>query len=238
MIRRRFQLVLLLAAFVPRAGAADSPHAVRVAMLAYGPDGATGRCFSENFLSLVARETAIDVDRAMPIVSLASAELFEHPFTVMTGEGAFELSESEIAQLRAYLLGGGFLLASAGCTDHAWGISMQRALERALPESALVELPLEHPVFHALFNIRDFVSRKRQPVRISGIELDGRLAVFYSPQGLNDTNEAGGLSPDGRTRLDNATTSQRTSGCCCCDGDELLGAKFINANALVYALVQ
>lgn len=235
------RLTLIVSALAATAAIAESPDAptpIRVAMLSYGPDHTTGRCFSDSFLTLVARETTISVRREMPTIALASADLFEHPFTVMTGEGAFELSDMEVEQLRHYLLGGGFLLASAGCTDHAWAVSMERALERALPEYTLDELPLDHPVFHTVFDVQDFVSRKRQPVRIRGVEIEGRLAVLYSHQGLNDTNAAGGLSPDGRTRIDAATPTQQASGCCCCNGDEIMSAKFINANALVYALVQ
>jgi hypothetical protein len=71
-----------------------------------------------------------------------------------------------------------------------------------------------------------------------GVEIEGRLVLLYSPQGLNDTNEAGGLSPDGTRQVQPASLSQRTSGCCCCSGDEIASAKYINANALIYSLVQ
>lgn len=209
-----------------------------VAMLSYGPSLKTGRCFSDSFLSVVARETSIRVRRVMASVPLDSDELAGHPFAVMTGEGSFELSDAEVANLRRHLLSGGFLLASAGCSNSAWAASMERALERALPESPPFELPLDHPVFHSLFDIQDFISRRRQPVRMMGVEVGGRLAVLYSPQGLNDTNEVGGLAPDGRAWLPEATSNQRATGCCCCGGDEIISAKFINANALVYALVQ
>lgn len=228
---------LLFIACITRATLA-APTPISVAMLIYGPENTTGRCFSDSFLTLVARESTVRVDRNMPAVALASDDLLAHPFAVMTGEGSFELSDDEVQRLRRYLLNGGFLLASAGCSSDAWAASMQRAVERAMPETALIELPMDHPVFHALFDVQDFISRKRQPVRLLGLEIEGRLAMLYSPQGLNDTNEAGGLSPDGRTSIDSAPHEKKATGCCCCNGDEITSAKYINANALIYALVQ
>lgn len=236
-MRNQFTTIVILLLVACPAAVADS-SIVTVAMLTYGPDAQTGRCFSDSFLSLVARESSVRVERTMPAAALTSDELFAHPFTVMTGEGAFDLSTDEVARLRRYLIKGGFLLASAGCTSDAWAASMERAIERALPEAALVELPMDHPVFHTLFDVQDFISRKRQPVRIMGVEIEGRLAILYSPQGLNDTNEAGGLSPDGARRVESASVSKTTSGCCCCSGDEITSAKYINANALIYSLVQ
>ncbi len=236
-MRDRFATIVTLLLVACSGANADSSD-VSVAMLTYGPDAKTGRCFSDSFLSLVARESSVRVERTMPAVALASDELSAHPFTVMTGEGAFDLSADEVTSLRRYLVSGGFLLASAGCTSDAWAASMERAIERALPEAALVELPMDHPVFHTLFDVQDFISRKRQPVRIMGVEIEGRLVLLYSPQGLNDTNEAGGLSPDGTRQVQSASLSQRTSGCCCCSGDEIVSAKYINANALIYSLVQ
>jgi hypothetical protein len=40
---------------------------------------------------------------------------------IMTGEGDFELLDSERANLRKYVEGGGFLLASAGCSSPGLG---------------------------------------------------------------------------------------------------------------------
>lgn len=225
----------------PIAWAAEEPDSsaeeVQVAMLSYTLASRTSRCFSDAFLTLIERETTIRAERTMRTVALDSMELLDHPFSIMSGEGSFELTGSEIENLRRYLLAGGFLLASAGCSDGAWGASMERALQQALPGQALVELEPDHPLFHALFDVHDFMSRKRREAKVFGIEIEGRLAVVYSPQGLNDTNEAGGLSEDGRRRV-GEPSSPRTASCCCCGGDEVRSAKYINANALVYALVQ
>ena len=52
---------------------------------------------------------------------------------------------------------------------------------------------------------------------LEGLEIDGRIVLVYSQEGLNDTSNA-------------------ASGCCCCGGDELRYAHRINVNLLTYAL--
>ena len=195
--------------------------ALRPALLSYGPDRRTARCFSTSFLELLRLETTVRAGSGFVGVALDSSELFEHPFAIFSGEGAFELSERETRALGDYLRRGGFVLASSGCSNHAWAVSFERAIRRAVPEASLTELSLDHPVFNTLFEVSELVSRKRQPVRMMGVELNGRLALLYSPQGLNDTRNVGAAAP---------------GECCCCGGDEIVGAKYINAGALLYAL--
>ena len=56
-------------------------------------------CFSEEFLSAVARETSINTARKFKPVKLADKEVFRFPFAVMTGEGAFTLTDDELTGL-------------------------------------------------------------------------------------------------------------------------------------------
>jgi len=203
----------------PGAASSPSPAAgVRVAMLEYN-NGRSSRCFSDLFLQLVRFETGIEVADGFARVRADSTDVFNHPFAIMSGEGAFELSEAETSNLRDYLSRGGLLLASAGCSNADWNASMRRTLARLFPQQTLRELPLDHEAFHTVYDVGGFMSKGNTNATIWGLELDGRLAVVYSPEGLNSTADAGG-------------------GCCCCGGDEIKEARFINANLLVYALVR
>jgi hypothetical protein len=51
-----------------------------------------------------------------------------------------------------------------------------------------------------------------------GLTIGGKIVLIYSPDGLNDT----------------ATMH----GCCCCGGNEIKNSQKVNANILVYALLQ
>lgn len=196
----------------------SSDGLVSVAMLSYA-DGKSSRCFATAFLQLAASRASINVDPEFASVDLASGDLFQHPFVVMTGEGAFELSEREVQQLRNFLSRGGLLLASAGCSNADWIVSFRRAMDRAFPGRPLAEIQPGHEVFSTVFELSNLRTKKRQPALLYGLELDGRLAVVFSPQGLNDTDDAG-------------------NGCCCCAGDEVREAKLLNANVLAYALLR
>ena len=53
---------------------------------------------------------------------------------------------------------------------------------------------------------------------LEAYSLNGRIALIFSSDGLNDTAHA--------------------ENCCCCGGDEIDRAEFINANVLAYALLR
>src|SRR5215467_7097231 len=76
-------------------------------------------CFSDRFLRRLELETSIRTDPRFVRVRLDSNDLYHYPFAVMTGEGAFSLTPKERIQLKYYVTNGGFLLASAGCSDPA-----------------------------------------------------------------------------------------------------------------------
>jgi len=103
-------------------------------------------CFSEEFLSAVAAETSICTARKFKPVKLAEKEVFKFPFAVMTGEGAFSLTEDERKNLKAYLEKGGFLLASAGCSSKEWSDSFKRDVEAVFPDRKLSDVPMSHPI--------------------------------------------------------------------------------------------
>ena len=174
-------------------------------------------CFSEEFLSAVASETSVNTARKFKAVKLSEPELFRFPFAVMTGEGAFALSEPEQQNLKLYLQKGGFLLASAGCSSKDWGESFAREMEGIFPERKLAEVPMDHPIFRTVYDIQR-LETKQQDAKLQGLTLNGKVVLIYTPDGLNDTGSM--------------------HGCCCCGGNEIKNSQKVNANILVYALLQ
>jgi len=178
----------------------------------------TSKCFSDRFLKRLSLETNIQTDGKFSLVRLSSDELFKYPFAVMTGEGSFTLTDAERVKLKEYLTRGGFLLASAGCSDENWGASFRREMKRIFPKHPLRPLPISHSVFHTVYDITSInTSHHDRSTRLEGISIGGRLAVVFSQDGLNDT--------------------AHTQNCCCCGGDEIRNAEFINVNVLAYALM-
>ena len=190
---------------------------VKVAVLTYA-NGKTSQCFAPGFLTTVARHTRIVMQKEFSNVTLGDKELHKYPFVVMTGEEGFILSDDEKKALKSYLQRGGFLLASAGCSNEPWSDSFTALIKELFPDQKLSALAMDHPVFHSIYDIDELAGRKAgSKGHIDGLTLGGRLVLLFSPLGLNDTENAGG-------------------GCCCCGGNELKDAHRINANILTYVL--
>jgi len=85
--------------------------------------------------------------------------------------------------LRRYLEQGGFLHA-----DDNYGMdpSLRRELSRLYPTLELVEVPLEHPIYHVVYQFPQGLPKVHEhdgkPAQGLGLFIDGRLAVFYSYQ--------------------------------------------------------
>ena len=211
-------LLLLLCSIVLLSPLASGKEGiVQCANLIYGP-GKTSTCFSDEFLSAVQRETSIVTDRRFKPVKLDSADLFSYPFAIMTGEGDFSLTPKERENLAKYLSGGGFLLASAGCSNEEWDRAFRREVKAALGEEKLQRLSSGHAVFGTVFRIDDLGLKKSEGNgHLDGVEQNGRLVLIYSSDGLNNTANA--------------------PGCCCCGGNELTNSLQLNVNILAYALL-
>jgi hypothetical protein len=210
-------LVLVWLAAPTWAGDKDSKsEAIECANLIYAGTKSSV-CFSEEFLSLVAAESTVNTARKFKPVKLGEKEVFRFPFAVMTGEGAFTLTDDERANLKLYLEKGGFLLASAGCSSKDWGDSFLREMAAIFPDQSLEKVKLDHAIFRTVFDVQR-LDTKEQDAHLFGLTRAGKIVVLYSPDGLNDT----------------ATMH----GCCCCGGNEIKNARKVNANILVYALLQ
>ncbi len=190
---------------------------VGVARLTYGqtPESV---CFSEDFLTHVDRQTQANVKRQLAIVALTDDTIKQYPFAILTGSGELKLTDKEKAAIKDYLTRGGFLLASASCSDGPWAAAFTKLMAELFPEDKLTPLGMDHAVFDQLYKIEALAGRQRtDKAELFGLTLNKRLAVIFSPLGINDTAHAGGT-------------------CCCCGGNELRDATLINANVLIYAL--
>lgn len=193
------------------------PSVVHCANLVYGR-GKTSVCFSDDFLEQAEKASHIRTSGQFVPVEMEDESLFVHPFAVMTGEGRFRLSEAQRRNLRDYVLAGGFVVASAGCSNYLWNQSFRDEMALAFPEHKLTKLDMDHPVFHTVYDINHLLSKRAgsNPM-LEALIIDGRIGLIYSPDGLNDTANAG-------------------ANCCCCGGNEVRNARQVNVNLLAYAL--
>jgi len=174
-------------------------------------------CFADKFLTDVASETTLRVAPHFRAVRLDSDQLFDVPFCVFSGEGAFSLSARERTNLRKYLLNGGFIVSSPSCSDDDWDASLRRELSIALPEYPLQKIPMSHPLFSILNKIGTLECKNGNTTLLEGVTVNGRIVMVHSREGLNDVADA--------------------EGCCCCGGNEILSCTEVNVNLFTYALL-
>lgn len=202
----------------PGKGAEDGPRGqVNCSNLIYG-DHKTSVCYSPEFLKQISQATNITTRPEFVAVKIESADMYQHPFAVMTGEGRFQLTELQRTGLRNYLVNGGFVVASAGCSSSEWAWSFRAEIAKIFPDVKLTRLDLSHPIFHTVYDIDRLDLRKSNGrAALEGLTIDGKIVLVFSEDGLNDTEHAG-------------------PHCCCCGGNEIRNARKININLLAYAL--
>ena len=89
-------------------------------------------------------------------VAITDPALFTYPFVYAVEPGFMELSEEDAQRLREYLARGGFLVLDDFWGEWEWD-NVQRQMHKIFPEFPIRELPLDHPLLHCYFDIRDVV---------------------------------------------------------------------------------
>ncbi|MEO8306457.1 MAG: DUF4159 domain-containing protein [Pseudomonadota bacterium] len=137
-----------------------------------------------HFVQNLIRLTRINAGESVTL-RLTDPQLFDYPWLYATQVGYWDLGDEEIAQLREYLLRGGFLMA-----DDFWGEGERQVFEatmaRLFPDRPIVEIPVGDPVLHVVFSIDEFT-------QIPGLRHLGRLDQLPEPHWRGIYDDAGRL---------------------------------------------
>lgn len=136
-----------------------------------------------NLLAAVRARTGIPVEREERTVTLTSDELWSVPYIYMTGHGNVHFSDDELRILRTYVSQGGFLHVD---DNYGMDSSIRRELARLFPGQELVDVPLDHPIYHVAYDFPRGIPKIHEhdgkPAQGLGLFLNGRLVVYYSYQ--------------------------------------------------------
>jgi hypothetical protein len=106
-----------------------------------------------NFSYRLHELTALEVDPYGKIIELTDEALFDYPFIYLIEPGDISLSDEEVAALRRYLFSGGFLMVDDFWGEREWW-NFYREIKRVFPDREPLELPLEHEIFHCVYDLK------------------------------------------------------------------------------------
>ena len=133
-----------------------------------------------NLINFCNQNLGTTISKDVPYVEVGSQDIYLYPMLHMTGHGNVVFSSAEAENLRNYLFSGGFLHI-----DDNYGMDefIRIELKKIFPNSNLVELPFDHPIFHQKYNfnglpkIHEHDGKRPQAF---GIIENGRLLCLYT----------------------------------------------------------
>jgi hypothetical protein len=130
---------------------------VRVEYSAYGRSYSWQTDYPDsdlNFSYRLQQMTSLKVRNDPIHMPLTDEKLFDYPFLYMLEIGSMDLNEEEVAALRRYLTNGGFLMVDDFWGDYQYQ-NLRDNLKRVFPEYEPVELGLDHPIFHCVYDLKE-----------------------------------------------------------------------------------
>ncbi len=100
-------------------------------------------------LKRLVRLNAYDWENA---VQLTNPDLRRFPVLYAVEVGRMDLTDPEVEGLRSYLEAGGFLIVDDFWGSRQWA-QFEYNMDRVFPDRSIVDLPLDHPIFSAYYDI-------------------------------------------------------------------------------------
>jgi hypothetical protein len=105
-----------------------------------------------NLIQILQRMTTVDVASEGRAIPIRHPDLFNYPMVYSCEAGQMILDPAEAKALREYLTRGGFWMI-----DDFWGTfeweNFEKEMKKVFPEKSIVDIPLDHPIFHSFYDI-------------------------------------------------------------------------------------
>lgn len=148
-----------------------------------------------NFSWRLQQLTSLHVNPDGRILRLTDPDLFSYPFIYIIEPGQLIFSDEEVAALRRYLLNGGFLMVDDFWGSYEWD-NFYREIKRVFPNREPTELPLEHPIFHCVYDLSE---RPQIPaIGMARRGADGRLITWERGPDTRDVHYKALFDDNGR----------------------------------------
>lgn len=90
---------------------------------------------------------------ASNVYDLDNPAIFHNPVLYISEPGFWTVDEADAANLREYLLKGGFVIFDDFEGDAQWD-NMAQQMARVLPEYRFIQIDVRHPIFHSFFEMK------------------------------------------------------------------------------------
>lgn len=177
---RIYFIILLL--WVVFSGASQNTG-VKIALLKYngGGDWYSDPTALPNLIKYCNQNLKTNIYDEPSTIEIGSPEIFNFPFTHLTGHGNIILSENEALNLRIYLEAGGFLYV-----DDNYGLDeyFRREMKKVFPNNDFIELPPNHPIFHQKYDFNEGLPKihehDKKPPQAFGLFIEERMVCLYT----------------------------------------------------------
>ncbi len=107
-----------------------------------------------HLLEGVRRLTRIETRSVEQVVSFGDDDMYNFPMMYAVEVGHWRLRDEDAAQLREFLLRGGFLMVDDFHGNVEWSNFMQ-SLSKVFPLRPVVDIPQSDPIFHVLYDLNE-----------------------------------------------------------------------------------
>jgi len=98
------------------------------------------------------RLTNLDIAEHERAVAVTDHELFKYPFVYTSEPGQMVFSNQDAAIMREDLQRGGFWVLDDFWGSFEWS-NFEAEMKKVLPDSQIKDIPLDHPIFHQMFEV-------------------------------------------------------------------------------------
>ncbi|MDI3503925.1 MAG: hypothetical protein PWP64_861 [Candidatus Cloacimonadota bacterium] len=135
-----------------------------------------------NLAKYVNLELAASIPIDQSVVKASESRIFDFPFVYVTGHGNIHFSDTEINNLRMWMLRGGFLYAD---DDYGMDESFRREIKRIFPERELIEIDATCPLFSSYFDFSSGLPKIHEhdgkpPQAFAMFDDNGRMMMLYT----------------------------------------------------------
>ncbi len=184
MNRRQFTALLAgsMACIPGSAQAFGDASKVGVAELDLGPGTLSRPNAWKRLLYDVRHTTSVETNATVALLEPDDPQLFEYPFCVLLGDGAFALpTDGKLEQLKRFMDYGGLLFIddTVGAERSPFDASVRKLVAALFPNRPLAPLPEDHSLFRSFFLKPKPQGRIAQYPYVEGISVGNLAPLVY-----------------------------------------------------------